>query len=119
MPNCSATGCGTSAVVQWTRRPTEAEFTAMVATETARREMAALLADPQLGAPDFGPMPAAGSTLVAIYACAPHAISHDVAAHVHAATCSAPPACTCSPEAIPENSGPGIPADNPNLPAGW
>ncbi|NUR03273.1 MAG: hypothetical protein HOY79_44200 [Streptomyces sp.] len=55
----------------------------------------------------------------AVFACDGHAISLDAAAHVHAATCTAPgtTGCTCTPEPIP----PGAPvqATPPNLPPGW
>lgn len=46
-----------------------------------------------------------GST-VAVFACGPHAITLDLAAHVHAPDCPAPntdllPNCGCTPEPLP------------------
>ncbi|GAA2137725.1 hypothetical protein GCM10009760_18440 [Kitasatospora kazusensis] len=60
---------------------------------------------------------------VTVLACAAHGITRDLAAHVHAATCTAPdpahlPACGCTVEPIdPE---PAFPAAAPvALPSGW
>jgi hypothetical protein len=59
--------------------------------------------------------------LDAVYACGPHAIGLDAAAHIHQATCTAPdparvPACSCTPTALPQD-----PAVGPTvtLTTGW
>lgn len=95
-PVCSA--CGSAAVVQWRRRPTVAELAELTAAQV----------------PD---------ATRAVYACGAHAISVDLAAHVHAAECTAPdaknlPGCDCTPEPIPVVAAP---MDQPTvtLPTGW
>ncbi|WP_078891410.1 hypothetical protein [Streptomyces sp. NRRL S-350] len=77
--------CGAPALVQWRRRPTPTELTAM-----ATRIPASTAAD----------------TTVTVYACGPHAISMTAAAQIHQATCTAPdqahlPNCSCTPEPLP------------------
>jgi hypothetical protein len=104
-PVCAA--CGAEAVAHWLRRLTDDELAAHVALEQAKRDERLLLADPQLPAPDFGPLPAASECTAPVFACGPHAISLDAAALVHAKTCTAPqetdlPSCDCTPEPAPE-----------------
>lgn len=123
-PSCAA--CGNEAVVHWRRRPTNDELAELVTAEQDRREQALLLADPQLPAPQFGPLPDTDDTTRTVYACAPHAISLDAASLIHAAGCTAPnpkhlPGCDCTPEALPD-----IPPQTPDedealsrLPASW
>lgn len=105
-PGCSYTGCTAAPLVQWQRRPTEAELEASVAIEQARRDQILSAADPEQPAPVFGPLPTQQDTTIAVLACGPHAISMDTAALVHAATCTAPnvttlPVCNCTPEPAP------------------
>lgn len=117
-PLCTA--CSSPALVQWSRRPTAAEFQAVLTTEQKRREMSALLADPSLPTPDFGPLPDAKSMSVNVFACAAHAVSKDLASQVHGSTCTAPPACTCTPEVAPVVSSLNGSSDSaPQLPPGW
>ena len=59
----------------------------------------------------------------AVLACATHGITLELAAHVHAPTCTAPnpahlPACDCTPEPLPP-AEPFTPAPPQNLPASW
>jgi hypothetical protein len=60
-------------------------------------------------------------TTDAVHACTPHAIGLELAAHVHAAGCTAPntqlPGCDCTPEPIP-NRQPQQ-AETPELPPTW
>jgi hypothetical protein len=94
MAACEA--CGSSALVQWRRRPSEAELEAIPGEP-----------DPQ--------------STMAVYACGSHAITADLASLVHGAACSGPasnalPNCDCTPEPRPE------PAPDPVaslLPPGW
>lgn len=117
-PVCTA--CGDAAVVNWRRRLTDDELAEHVRLEQERRDQALLLADPQLPAPVFPPLPDGSDDTRTVYACGPHAITLDAAAHIHAATCTAPneahlPDCDCTPEAHPEP-----PAGGPSrLPAHW
>lgn len=120
-PLCAA--CSADAVVHWLRRPTDAELADVIAIEKQRREQLVLLADPQLPAPAFGPLPTADGTTRTVYACATHAISLDAAALIHASTCTAPndadlPGCDCTPEAWPEPPAEEPAAAQP-LPAHW
>lgn len=120
MAACSL--CGEYAVVQWQRRPTDGELAAQVALIAERDATIALLADPQLLPPVPMPVPTAADTTVAVYACAAHAITIDLAAYIHAGTCSAPntsalPNCDCTPE-IPAPVAVPSPV-NVSLPAGW
>lgn len=96
-PACARHGCGATPLVHWSRRHTPGELAAF-APETHTDDMRHL-----------------------VYACGQHAISIDLAAHVHAANCSGPnsaqlPQCDCTPEPLP----PGA-ADVPTvtLPTGW
>jgi hypothetical protein len=114
-PICRA--CSSDAVVQWQRRPTEAEFSDLLATENARREMLTMLADPA-NPPDFGALPTVGSTLLTVPACAVHAIGLELAAHIHGASCTAPPACNCAPEVIPPSDSGAGPV-GAVMPPGW
>ena len=57
---------------------------------------------------------------VLVYACGTHAITLDLAAHIHQSTCSGPnaaalPACDCTPEPLP------VPPvlDTTTLASGW
>jgi len=110
-PTCGA--CGVDAVVQWSRRPTDAEFAGILAAEKARREMLSLLADPG-NPPTFGPLPIVGDTLTAVFACAAHSIPIAAAGKIHGPSCSAPPICNCAPTDLPTTVAP------PNdLPPGW
>ncbi|WKK26555.1 hypothetical protein QZH56_13740 [Streptomyces olivoreticuli] len=98
--------CDQAAAVQWQRRLTPGEFETVLAAEHARRDQAALLADPAQPPPSFGPMPDPAHYTTPVYACSPHAITLDAAALVHQATCTAPaaadlPGCSCTPEPVP------------------
>jgi hypothetical protein len=115
-PFCAA--CGADAIVNWLRRPTEAEVADVIAAEVERRAVLLTLADPQLPPPEFGPLPTGDGMTRTIYACGPHAISLDGASLVHASSCTAPantailPACDCTPEpSVPS------PADDATPPA--
>lgn len=83
-------------LVHWSRRHTAAELAAI---------------DPSLYTDDMRQL---------VYACGPHAISLDLAAHIHAAACSGPnaanlPGCDCTPEPIPVSDTP----PTTTLPTGW
>jgi hypothetical protein len=109
-------------VVQWQRRPTEAEFAGILGAEQARRSRAVALAGRDQPPPTFGPLPIADTTTVAVFACAEHTIHVDQAAQVHAAACSAPcpdhlPLCDCEPEPLPAPEPRGGPMTV--LPTGW
>lgn len=122
-PNpCWATGCTADVIVQWRRRLTDDEFGALLSAEQGRREMTRLLADPQMPAPVFGPLPTADDTVTAVFACASHAIHIDEAARIHAAACQTPDpaalsACGCPPEPDPASAPAGPAAVT--LPTGW
>jgi hypothetical protein len=93
--------CGSSALVQWVRRPTADELAA--------------IPDNQGGA-----TATAENTTVAVYACGSHAISQELAGLVHQAVCAGPtstvlPNCTCAPVPWPESD----PEPTTGLPAGW
>lgn len=118
--NCDGLGCASTAVVQWRRRLTAVELAELVRAEEGRRAEITLLADPQ-SPPVFGPMPGAGDSTVAVFACADHALDLELAAHIHAAECAAPhpdhmPACDCEPEPHPI---PEAPPATVTLPTGW
>lgn len=103
-PTCAA--CDSEAVVHWRRRPTDDELAELVAAEQSRREEMLLLADHQLPAPQFGPLPTADGTTRTVYACGRHAITLEAAALIHQSGCTAPndadlPGCDCTPEALP------------------
>lgn len=100
-PRCAA--CGGDAVVNWRRRPTADEVEHVIAVEVDRRAQLVFLADPELPAPEFGPLPTGDGMTRTVYGCAEHAISLEGAALVHASTCTAPnpgdlPGCDCTPE---------------------
>lgn len=119
-PFCAT--CPDKAVVNWQRRPTDVELADVVAAEQSRREQLLLLADPQLPAPEFGPLPTADGMTRTVYACGSHAITMDAAARIHASTCTAPndadlPGCDCTPEAPPQNPVEEPPAST--LPEHW
>src|SRR5438067_720383 len=106
-PACGA--CGGEAVVNWRRRPTDDELGEYVAAEQSRRDQALLLADPQLPAPAFPPLPTGDDMTRTLYACADHAIDMDAAARIHAGTCTAPNkaginGCDCTHEPTPEHA---------------
>lgn len=106
-PGCSYPGCTATPLAQWQRRPTETELAAVVATEQSRRDAVLAAADPQQPEPVFGPLPSEQDMTVAVFGCGPHAISMDLAALVHASTCTAPdpavlPGCNCTPEPPPD-----------------
>lgn len=103
-PACAA--CGTPAVVQWQRRPTDDELDAIHRLENDRRAHARKLADPQQPEPVYPPLPTGTDTSVAVYACAQHALTLTAAASIHASSCTAPnkadlPGCDCTPETLP------------------
>ncbi len=106
-PGCSCAGCPASPLVQWQRRPTFRELSAVVAAEQSRRDEILATTDPDQPAPVFGPLPGEQDTTIAVFGCGPHAISMDLAALVHASDCTAPdpgllPGCNCTPETAPE-----------------
>ena len=113
-PACAA--CGAAAVVHWQRRLTADEIAQQQAIEQERRREIALLADPDQPPPLFPPMPDYLDAATVVYSCAQHSISLDAASLTHQATCSAPPACDCTPEAVPD---PEPDPDPVILPAGW
>lgn len=100
-PPCGA--CGQPAVVQWTRRPTDAEL------DTLRAGL------PQAEAEAI----TAATVTVAARSCPLHAITPALAARTHAATCAAPAlaqGCTCTPEPLTLDP---FGEDTPTLPVGW
>ncbi|MGW2692321.1 hypothetical protein ACWC3Y_10720 [Streptomyces sp. NPDC001296] len=106
-PGCSCTGCAERPLVQWQRRPTEAELAEVVAAEQSRRDQILAAADPQQPEPAFGPLPTQQDVLIAVFACGGHAIGMDLAALVHGPDCTAPdpallPGCNCIPEPPPK-----------------
>jgi hypothetical protein len=112
----ASAACGVPAVVHWQRRLTADEIAVQQQIEQDRRDQATLLADPQLPAPDFPPMPDFLDATTIVPACAQHSISIDAATLIHQATCGAPPVCDCTPEPIP----PSDPEPTgPELPPGW
>lgn len=120
MPGHQCAYCTDPAVVQWTRRPTDPELAAAIAVDEARRDAARAVAE-QGSPPQFGPLPTAADVTIAVYACAAHAISPDLAARVHQAHCTGPaspnlPDCDCTPEALAEATPP---AAARALPPGW
>lgn len=114
MPHpCNA--CGADAVVQWQRRPTDTELADFTTAEQARQTVLGL-------PPEEHRLPAADDTVIAVFACASHAIHVDLAARVHAATCRAPheddlPGCDCEPEPLPEPDHDA--QEMVMLPTGW
>jgi hypothetical protein len=68
---CSAPACGLTAVLQWQRWASEAEYAAVPATH-------------QIGA-----------ATIAVFACASHALSAEASVFVHQAACAWPAACSC------------------------
>jgi hypothetical protein len=119
--DCSLSTCGNPAVVQWSRRPTASELTALIYAEQARRDEVVLLANPDLPAPAFGDLPTAADTVVAVYGCVQHAVSADLAPFVHQSVCTAPnpaslPKCDCAPEPLTQNA---VTPPAPDLPSGW
>jgi hypothetical protein len=123
MPFCRA--CPSDAVCHWGRRPTDAELSALNTVETERRAQITLLADPEQP-PAFPSLPTAADTVMAVYACAAHGLTLDLAAHIHAAGCTAPntatlPNCDCTPEPLPV-ANPADGSDGPpdgTMPTGW
>jgi hypothetical protein len=116
---CVSPSCGSDAAVMWQRRPNDAELAALHAVETANRELATLLADPE-NPPVHGPMPVREDYVVAVHACADHGISVDLATRIHGPGCSAPAsACDCEPEALPERGQPSAMQPPRPLPVGW
>lgn len=104
-PACTA--CGEPAIVHWLRRLTDDELDEVRRVESDRRAEVLRLADPQLPAPVFPPLPTGADFTRAVYSCGPHAITMDAAALVHASSCTAPnetdlPGCDCTPEPAPE-----------------
>lgn len=119
-PGCAFTGCLDAPLVQWQRRPTTDELAVIVATEQSSRDQAIAAG----ASPDaFGALPTQQDTVVAVLACGIHAISMDLAAHVHGAVCTAPnlvtlPGCNCTPEPLPAPSPDSMTLAQP-LPAHW
>lgn len=108
--------CGLPAVVQWQRRPTEAEIGPVAAVEEIRREAAAARNERVTEAP----LPSVADSTIAVYACVDHAISPDLAARIHKATCSGlvkEAACDCTPEPVDDVFP--TPDSQPDLPPGW
>lgn len=104
-PSSMCSACGDVAVGQWQRRATDIELTAEQERVLAWRQ--ACIDDGRVQ-PDhaFGPLPGPTDMVVAVFGCAQHAITVDLAGQVHAATCPAPhpdhlPACGCTPEPSP------------------
>lgn len=110
-PACRS--CGAPAVVHWQRRLTEAEIAAEQKIEQDRRNETALLADSQLPAPVFPPMPDFLDATTVVFGCAQHAISIDAATRIHQAACTG---CDCTPEPAPP---PDPEPETPALPPGW
>lgn len=113
--------CGNAAVVNWRRRPTDAEVAAIIAAEEARRAALFELRNKALPDPEFGPLPTGEGMTRTIYGCAQHAITLDAAARIHQSTCTAPdpdllPGCNCTPE-TPEPETPPVVDDG--LPDHW
>jgi hypothetical protein len=119
--SCSLSSCANPAVVQWSRRPTAAELSALIYAEQSRRDEVLLLASPDLPTPSFGDLPTTAGTVVPVFGCLQHAVSVDLAPFVHLSTCTAPnpatlPKCDCSPEPLPQSA---IIPPAPALPSGW
>ncbi|AEW92926.1 MULTISPECIES: hypothetical protein [Streptomycetaceae] len=117
--------CGAPSAVQWLRRPTPGEHTAINATAAQRRAEILELADPDRP-PPIGPgLTEATDHTVAVYACSTHTITLDLATRIHASTCTAPhesdlPQCDCTPEPPPKpQPRPGDPGTMVTLPTGW
>jgi hypothetical protein len=110
---CYTAGCVSPVVVQWRRRPTDAELAELVQAEKARREQVLLLSDPQQPAPEFGALPTVDGTVIAVFSCAQHTIELEAAARIHASDCAG---CSCEPEPHPD--APPPPAMT-ILPSGW
>jgi len=103
-PACAR--CAEPAIVHWLRRLTDDELDEVRRIENERRAEVLRLADPQLPAPVFPPLPSGEDFTRTVYACGPHAITMDAAALVHASSCTAPneadlPGCDCTPEPAP------------------
>lgn len=93
---CGRTACSATPVVHWSRRYTTAEL-ALIPEALHTDDMRQL-----------------------VYACGTHAITLDLAAHIHAATCSGPnsaglPTCDCTPEPLPVADMAAV----TTLPTGW
>lgn len=109
---CGSPGCTLPVAVQWRRRLTADELAAHAGTQGT------LLAWAQYNAPDGAAVTQPSvqpEATRAVYGCTSHAISLDLAALIHAATCTAPPVCSCTPE----TTQPDGPADPVTLPPGW
>ncbi|MFE3577836.1 hypothetical protein [Streptomyces vinaceus] len=109
--------CGQPAVVQWKRRPTDAELESTRTAESVRRARSA--PDERIQAP----LPSAADTTVPVYACADHALTPALACLVHRSACSGPDkagACDCTPEPAPVADFPEDPTKpKRRLPKGW
>lgn len=121
MPSCQA--CTSDAVCHWGRRPTDAELSTLNAVESDRRAQIMLLADPEQP-PVFPPLPTAADMVMAVYACAGHGLTLDLAAHIHGAACTAPnpatvPNCDCTPEPLPTPDADDSATAATVLPDGW
>jgi hypothetical protein len=121
VPTCQA--CPADAVVHWNRRPNAAELATLLTAEGNRRAVVLLQADPEQPPPVFPDLPTVADFVVAVYACAAHGITLDLASRIHSAACSgtasvALPQCDCTPEALPTAEADPAPVA-PALPAGW
>jgi hypothetical protein len=118
---CFSTGCHAPVVAQWRRRPTPDELAAVIAEEQQMRQRIGDLASSDQPAPVFGPLPTSATCTRAVFGCATHVLSLDLAARVHAATCApdplkVPASCGCTPESLPS---PPAPEPVTQLPSGW
>ncbi|WP_055590129.1 hypothetical protein [Peterkaempfera griseoplana] len=90
--------------MQWSRRPTQEELDRLVALEEDQRAAFVAAIGPAR-AQALPPAPNGSDTTVPVYACVQHAITRDLAALIHQATCAPDPqtlpACTCVPEPGP------------------
>ncbi|MFE2352201.1 hypothetical protein [Kitasatospora cineracea] len=119
-PTCWRPGCPAPLVAQWQRRPTQAELDDQAAAALAARTAALAAAGLDPAAAAAIPAPTPSTSTRAVHACADHAITMDLAQHVHQDTCTAPgsalPSCSCTPEPLP------VPPSAPpttTLPTGW
>lgn len=109
-PRCTHCGepvGGNRIGVSWNRRLTDDELAEHARLEQERRDRVLDLADRQLPAPVFPPLPDGSNDTRTVYACGDHAIDQDLAARIHQKTCTAPNevgqwGCDCTPEPAPK-----------------
>ncbi|MFE2712225.1 hypothetical protein ACFXKI_09605 [Streptomyces mirabilis] len=92
--------------MNWQRRLTDDELAEHVSAAEQRREQVVLMADPQLPAPVFPPLPDGSGDTHLLLACSEHAIDKDLAGRIHQKICTAPNeigrwGCDCTPEPAP------------------